>query len=70
MDNRFIIIIWHQAGQRTDTAIYYSLNDEETECAVVFESEEQAEKYWRKSPLSRFHAGFIVNATTSEVDWI
>lgn len=41
---RFIIIIWHQAGQKNNSAIYYTLTDE-NENTIVFASETEAKDY-------------------------
>lgn len=70
MDKRFIIIIWHQAGRDANEPIYYSLNDDNTESALVFRSEAEAVTFWEKHKLSSIHAGFVVEVTTKEVDWI
>lgn len=66
---RFIIIIWHQAGQKNNSAIYYTLTDE-NENTIVFASETEAKDYWANCHTNNFHAAFIVNATTSENEWI
>lgn len=70
MENRFIIIIWHQAGQRNNSAIYYTLDDAETGLALVFDSEDEAKDYWNTHKINHIHAGFIVNAAVAAQNWI
>jgi hypothetical protein len=69
MDNRFIIVIWHQAGSNDNGKRYYTLNDEDSDLALVFESRKKAEEFWSNCWLRDIHAAFIVDATTSEVEW-
>jgi hypothetical protein len=70
MEKKFIIIVWHQAGGKLNNRIYYTLNDEESETALVWFSEQEAKDFWKTHNCGEIHAGFVVEATTNVVDWI
>ena len=70
LDERFIIIIWHQAGGRDNNSVYYAWSDED-DVAVVFPSREEAKKAWKECGNDKIHAGIIVPVDTRNVPlWI
>jgi hypothetical protein len=69
MDERFIVIIWHQAGGNNENKIFYPWVDE-NDNTRVFSRKEDAEKSFRNSVLNKIHSAFVVECTASEVEWI
>lgn len=67
---RYIIIIWHQAGGRTDNKNYQVWWDDETDQAFVFDTQKAAANAWRNSGMNEIHAGTVINITAGKCDWV
>lgn len=69
MENIFVIMIWHQAGGRDDNTTFYAWADSNGN-TITFSTEEKAKETWVKSGMRDIHAGFVVDCTPSNNDWI
>ena len=69
MQERYVILVWHQAGGRDNSAVYYLWADEDDN-TLVFSSPSQAKQAWNDTGMREIHAGTVLDVTATRNYWI